>query len=113
MLLKSFRGLTSSEVSELFQHQHGSSSNRFFRVLWRKTEEPSPRFVVVVTKKFHKSAVTRNRSRRMVYDLLPRTFSRWTEGVRVAIVVKTSALQASKHEFEQAMYDVMHKSGFV
>jgi len=113
MLSKQFRGLKSSEVSQLFQGQHHSVSNRFFRLIWMRSDDTHPRFVVITSGKFHKSAVVRNRSRRMLYDLLRRSFSRWTEGVRVAIVVKTTALQASKKEIQDAFHDLMNKAGLM
>src|SRR5690606_1455939 len=111
MLPKKYRGLKASEVSDLFQKDHRSSSNPFFRVLWRQTPDPVPRFVVITSRKLHHSAVVRNRLRRTVYDMVSRSFSRWTDGLRVAIVVKNSALQATKQEYKDSFYDLMKKSG--
>jgi ribonuclease P protein component len=111
MLPKTYRGLKASEVSDLFTGVHHSASNPFFRVVWRRTDEMSPRFVVITSGKLHKSAVVRNRLRRMVYDMIGASFSKWTDGGRVAIVVKSSALAVTKQEFKDSFYDLMKKPG--
>jgi ribonuclease P protein component len=110
MLAKKYRGLNASEISQLFQKEHRSHSNAFFRVLWKETDEAFPRFVVITTGKFHKSAVVRNRFRRALYDMVQQSFSRWTDGLRVAIVLKSPALQASRKELQESFHDLMKKS---
>jgi len=110
MLKKQYRGLTEAEVSELFSGSHESVGNRIFRVNWSTSEQSFPQFVVITPKKLHKSAVIRNRLRRRIYEMIRREFSRWTEGFRVAILVKNPALESSPSEFKEAFTKVMEKA---
>ena len=93
MLKKMYRGLTSQDISELFDKKTARSlSNSFFRVNWMKSASPFPKFAVIVTPNIHKSAVRRNSLRRAIYEIIRLNFKDWTQGLRVAILVKKSAL---------------------
>lgn len=110
MLKKKYRGLSELEISELFKKKSLSSiGNTFFRINWMKSNNEYPQFVVIVNKKLHKSAVKRNTVRRKVYEMVRQEFSLWTEGIRVAILVKKSALEYSPSEFDSAFGEVIIK----
>ena len=110
MLKKKYRGLTEAEVSELFTGPHQSQANRFFRVNWISTEQNFPQFVVVTPRKIEKSAVMRNSLRRRIYEMIRLGFSQWTQGYRVAILVKNPALESSAREFRDAFQQLMQKA---
>lgn len=111
MLKQQFRSLKASEVSELFQGKPATKSDSYFRVLWSKSPREIPQFVVITSTKLHRSAVVRNRVRRVLYDLIRQHFSQWTLGVRVAILVKTPAIRLTKKEFTQAFVRIMKATG--
>lgn len=111
MLPKKFRGLKASEVSELFEKRNQSLSNRFYRVLWKKTSDPYSRFVVITTGKLHKSAVVRNRVRRVLYESVGLNFSKWTDGFRVAILVKNTAIESTNIQRKEMFDELMRRCG--
>ena len=106
-----FRSLKASEVSELFQSDPKTKSDPNFRVLWKNADQDFPQFVVITSAQLHRSAVVRNRVRRVVYHLIRQHFSQWTAGVRVAIVVKTPAIRLEKKDFPQAFIRIMQATG--
>ena len=113
MLKKKFRGLSTTEVSDLFKGRASSVGSRFFRINWKATSQDFPEFVVITPRSLHKSAAHRNRFRRQVYSLIERVFSDWTRGVRVAILVKNGALTCSRREFEDHFLRLLQKTQLI
>lgn len=113
MLKKMYRGLTASEVSDLFDGTAFSKGNQYFRINWKKTDAPFPQFVVITSRKLHRSAVRRNLLRRLIYELIRRHFSDWTQGLRVAILIKTAALECNRREFRNAFLRLMQSAGLI
>jgi len=111
MLKKEHRGLKSSEIADLFKGDSVDSiSNKYFRLNWQKSEKDSSQFVIIVSKKVHKSAVVRNKLRRKVYEMVRQGFSMWTESKRVAILIKNSALDCSAKELRKEFQDLIEKA---
>ncbi len=91
MLPKKHRGLSPDQVSELFTKEHQTLSNHFFRINYRFCDQSRAQFAVMVQPKVERSAVSRNRLRRRVYEVIRLHFESWTTGVRVVILVKKNA----------------------
>ena len=109
MLPQRHRQLKSEDIKLLFEDPHTRSTNAYLRVHTRVTEYETPsQFVVIVSRKVHKSAVKRNMIRRQLYSILSRLFSEWTAGLRVAILVKPSFLKLSRTERLQIFLDTLH-----
>jgi len=103
MLQKKFRGLSALQVSELFEYEGRSTSDRFFHINWRIQEQPYPQFAIITPKKLSLTAVSRNRLRRRVSAVLHDHFSAWTAGMRIAIVVKKAAIDAPPGVFRESL----------
>ncbi|MDP2691527.1 MAG: ribonuclease P protein component [bacterium] len=110
MLKKNYRSLSASEVSELFDRRAETVVNRYFRINWKKSERSYSQFAVVIPRKILPHAVNRNKMRRILNELIRVHFSRWTDGLRVAILVRTPALHAQRTEFRNAFLELMSKS---
>lgn len=109
MLPKSHRQLKNEEIKQLFDEPHSKVSNQYLRIHTRLLGDLSEsQFVVIVSRKVHKSAVTRNKIRRQLYSILSRMFSQWTAGLRVAILVKPSFLKLTRTERLQIFLDMLH-----
>lgn len=110
MLKKQHRGLSSGQITELFEKADGSVGNRFFRVNWMKIPEANAQFIVIANTKLSKQAVVRNRLRRQCYSLISKHFSGWTRGARVAILVKQSTLDLSPVELAGELRKILRQA---
>ncbi|MDF2379392.1 MAG: ribonuclease P protein component [Candidatus Gracilibacteria bacterium] len=114
MLEKQHRNLSSEEIAELFKNPHTKSSNSTLRIhTITASEKMKSQFVVIVSRKVHKSAVKRNMIRRQLYSVLSRMFSQWTSGLRVAILVKPSFLKLSRTQRLKTFLDLLHDDGLI
>lgn len=111
MLEKKFRGLKPSDVSELFKREGvKSTATRYFRVNWKSYSQGYPQFVVITTSKTAKSAVVRNRLRRRIYEMIRLNLNDWTEGLRVAILVKSLAVELKPAKFRDEFTELMSEA---
>jgi ribonuclease P protein component len=113
MLTKSKRGLQSSHIQKLFRESNDSKGSAFFRIVWQEVQDEDAKFVVIVSKKVHSSAVVRNKLKRQIYAMLEKNFSGWTRGLRVAILVKTPVLRCDRRRFQQEFLSVMRSTGLL
>jgi len=73
----------------------------------------SQRFSVVVSKKVSKKAVVRNKLRRSVYGVIQKNIPDIKDNVLAAIFIKKNAAGLSKKEFEEEVFSLFKKTGFL
>src|SRR3989344_970069 len=97
MLPKTQRGLTASDFKS-FYRTGGKIETRFFRIFFKKTEG-QPQFGVVVSKKISKSAVIRNRIKRIAYNKISETYDNISK-IDVVLVAKPPAAETTRDQLE-------------
>lgn len=107
MLKKQYRGISADQVSELFTDEARSVSDRFFHINWMPISQRHPQFVVITPRKLSLNAVARNRLQRRAYSAISVHFSSWTVGLRIAIVIKKSAVESTPAEFKSRLIELL------
>jgi ribonuclease P protein component len=97
--------LSGFEIKSIFSR--GERQNTpFLSVYWRKTGQKSARVAYIVSKTVDKSAVSRNRLRRIIREFL-RNKHQELSGFDVVFILKPAAAKLNPAELRRAVEDLM------
>ena len=114
MLAKKFR-LKSKEVSGILE-KGITKKTKFFIVRLQSSEEESNKFGTVISRKFHKQAVKRNKVKRRIHEAIRNNLEKLDNQTTVEIVLipKKICLDKDYHEIkEDIIYTLEHAKQWV
>ena len=109
MLSKQYRGLSDSDIADLFKQKHFSRSNESFLLIWRNADRGFPKFSVIFPSKLKITSVKRNKIKRKIFNSLKTTPLSWTEGKNYAILVRSHALRIDTDELRTKLQKLFHR----
>jgi ribonuclease P protein component len=110
MLKKAHRGISRKDIV-LIQKKGRTIGNRLFKawVLGKELQEPNQKqgtqFALIITKKTSKRAVTRNKLRRQIYEIIRSNYTDWAENRYCVISVKSTCLEVT---FQELTKNLLH-----
>ena len=113
MLLKKNRILRSLFPKVLTKGKTFSSSNMYMRVAYLNERLRESRFSFVVSKKVVKKAVSRNKLRRIGYNVVQKKITNIHKGFLVVFFFKKNILKLSKRSIEQEIIFLLKKANLL
>ncbi len=98
MLAKKYRFHRQNDVRRVYRDGQSARSKRISLKYLKQRSASNNRVAVVVSKKVDKKAVTRNRIRRRVYEIIRNNWSETTPGYDLVFTVYEKSVAALEHE---------------
>ncbi len=98
MLAKKFRFHKQNDVRRVYRDGKSARSKNISLKFLKQRDTSDSRVAVVVSKKIDKKAVTRNRIRRRVYEIIRKTWPSTHQGYDLVFTVHERSVATMKHE---------------
>lgn len=99
---RTLRLLTSAQFQAVFRDTACRSSDQLLTVIARPNQQPHPRLGLAISKKAVKTAVARNRIKRLVRESF-RQQQQALAGLDVVVMARTAAMQASNADIAASL----------
>lgn len=110
MLSKKYRVKKFKEFNELFDKGDFKSASSFY-IKYTKNEENYTKISVVVPKKVAKLAVTRNRIKRQLSEIIRLKYKELKPGYNIILICKPGVLEMQYGQLDREWDYLMEKSG--
>ncbi len=111
MLAKKFRFHRQNEVRKVYRNGSSARSVHMSLKYLKQRTQSENRVAVVVSKKVDKKAVTRNRIRRRVYEIIRKSWPDTAQGYDLVFTVHERSLSNTKHEdLESEIHSLLNKA---